>query len=241
MLVRAGVRRGAGGLAAAAGGFTLLETSLALVIIGVGVLAFVEAQQSFVKNNSWSSQAATGAYLANEIREFSRRLPRHDPVIGLYLDAANGNALVGWGLEGGETDVTDINDVDDLDGITFGAGGYPGPINAMGELVPQTDANGRVLTDDEVVTLARAMQSIHAHFNRRLSVAEDTPMDVEFLLAGPARRLVFVQARPYPIRYDYGRVAVTFGVPRTAGAEQLPLIGVQAGIRRRSATDAAHA
>ena len=68
-----------------------------------------------------------------------------------------------------------------------------------------------VLTDDEVVTLARAMQSIHAHFNRRLSVAEDTPMDVEFLLAGPARRLVFVQARPYPIRYDYGREMATDG------------------------------
>ncbi len=126
-------------------GFTLLETSMALVIIGVGVLAFVEAQQSFIKNNGWSSQAATGAYLANEIRELTRQMPRHDPVVGLYFDPDNGNALTGWGLEGGETEISDINDVDDLDGITFGGGGFAGPINALGELIPETDANGTVV------------------------------------------------------------------------------------------------
>ena len=65
-------------------GFTLLETSMAMVIIGVGVLAFVDAQKAFITNNNWSSHAATGAYLANEVRELARRLPRHDPVTGLY-------------------------------------------------------------------------------------------------------------------------------------------------------------
>jgi hypothetical protein len=120
---------------------------MALVIIGVGVLAFVDAQSSFIRNNNWSSQAATGAYLANEIREFSRRLPRHDPVVGLYIDTNNGNALVGWGLEGNETDITDINDVDDLDTLTFGADGFAGPINALGELVPMTDESGAVVND----------------------------------------------------------------------------------------------
>jgi len=118
---------------------------MALVIIGVGVLAFVEAQQSFIKNNGWSSQAATGAYLANEIRELSRHMPRHDPVVGLYLDPDNGNALTGWGLEGGETEISDINDIDDLDGITFGGGGFAGPINALGELIPEVDANGKTV------------------------------------------------------------------------------------------------
>lgn len=149
--------------AGAARGFTLLETSLALVIIGVGVLAFVDAQQSFIRNNSWSSQAATAAYLANEIREFSRRLPRHDPVIGLYIDTENGNALIGWGLEGNETDISDINDVDDLDGLTFGAGGFPGPINALGELVPQIDADGKTVLDQDGVgrALDGWFQSVH--------------------------------------------------------------------------------
>jgi len=69
-------------------GFTLLETSMALVIIGVGVLAFVEAQNAFIKNNTWSSQAATATLLAGEIRERTRRLPRHDPVTGLYIETS---------------------------------------------------------------------------------------------------------------------------------------------------------
>ncbi|XVJ59039.1 MAG: prepilin-type N-terminal cleavage/methylation domain-containing protein [Tepidisphaera sp.] len=135
-------------------GFTLLETSMALVIIGVGVLAFVEAQQSFIRNNGWSSQAATGAYLANEIRELSRRLPRHDPVVSLYLDTENGGALAGWGLEGNESDISDINDIDDLDGISFGLGGFEGPINALGELVPATDENGVVVVNEDGMTRA---------------------------------------------------------------------------------------
>ncbi len=60
-----------------------------------------------------------------------------------------------------------------------------------------------VLTDDEVVRVAGALRQIHARFNR--SLTGETPMDVEFLLAGPERRLVFVQARPYPIRWDHDR------------------------------------
>lgn len=127
-------------------GFTLLETSLALVIIGVGVLAFVEAQTAFIRQNNWSSQAATAAYLANEIRELSRRLPRHDPVIGLYIDAANGNQLVGWGLERNGSTAADINDIDDLDGVTFGEGGtFQGPINANGDIIPAITVDGEVI------------------------------------------------------------------------------------------------
>lgn len=60
-----------------------------------------------------------------------------------------------------------------------------------------------VLSDDEVVRLAGALQRIHAHFARTLASA--SPMDVEFLLAGRDRRLVFVQARPYPIHWDHDR------------------------------------
>ena len=47
-----------------AGGFTLIETAMATVIIGVGVLALVEAQTAFLKSNTWTSQAATATYLA---------------------------------------------------------------------------------------------------------------------------------------------------------------------------------
>ena len=70
-------------------GFTLLETMLALVIIGVGVLAFVDAQTSFIRSNNWSSQAATGMLLANEIRELTRTLPRHRRFVPVPAPPAN--------------------------------------------------------------------------------------------------------------------------------------------------------
>ncbi|MCX5688993.1 MAG: hypothetical protein NTV94_04265, partial [Planctomycetota bacterium] len=105
-------------------GFARLETMLALVIIGVGVLAFVDAQAAFVKSNNWSSQAATGMLLANEIRELTRSLPRHDPVTSISLQGTGINArVIGWGRESGEVTIDDIDDLDDLDGMSFGAGG----------------------------------------------------------------------------------------------------------------------
>lgn len=134
-----------------AGGFTLLETSMALIIIGVGVLAFVEAQRSFMANNEWSSHTARAMYLANEIREMCRRLPRHDPVTGLYFETVNGNpALRGWGLEAGESGPEDFDDIDDLDGASFGdEGDYPGPINSYGELIRETTASGAEVHDED--------------------------------------------------------------------------------------------
>ena len=132
-------------------GFTLLETMMALVIIGVGVLAFVDAQTSFARTNAWSSQAATGMLLANEIRELSRRIPRHDPVTGLSLVGTGPSAVVvGWGRETGEFTVDDIDDLDDLDGMVFGLGGtFIGPIDAFGGIVPEIGLDGSVELDPE--------------------------------------------------------------------------------------------
>ena len=81
-------------------GFTLIESALATVIVGVGVLAIVEAQQSFMTANAWSSQSATGTYLANEIREMMEPLSRHDPVTGIYI--GDEGDLEGWGPDAGE-------------------------------------------------------------------------------------------------------------------------------------------
>jgi prepilin-type N-terminal cleavage/methylation domain-containing protein len=139
-------------------GFTLLETSMALVIIGVGVLAFVEAQKSFVENNNWSSQAATATLLANEIRELTRNLPRHDPVTGLYLSNNNGQSVLGgWGRESGEVTVTDLDDLDDFDGLVFGNAGttdgrdgvFLGPISAFGDTIQQINNDGELVFDAE--------------------------------------------------------------------------------------------
>lgn len=132
--------------------FTLLESMLALLIIGVGVLAFVEAQTSFTRSNNWSSHAATGMLLANEVREMTRRFPRHDPVTGLSLGTApgGGQVVTGWGREPGETTVYDFDDLDDLDGVTFGMGGnFPGPVDAQGNLLQRVDDQGMPVLDGE--------------------------------------------------------------------------------------------
>lgn len=136
--------------------FTLIETSLALIIIAVGVLALIEAQQAFIKSNDWSSHAATANYLANEIRERMRKLPNHDPVTGLYFDGASGSQVLrGWGPDGGELDVEDFDDVDDFDGISlsftgtpgFDDGDLPGPIDAFGALIPEIGNDGVMILD----------------------------------------------------------------------------------------------
>jgi len=135
-------------------GFTLLETALTLVIISVGVLAIVESQQYFFQANSWSSQAASGTFLASEIREMTHGYSRHDPVGGLSIV---NDQLEGWGPEPGEVTVQDFDDLDDFDGFTFRWDGtaatvqdgvlviddndLPGPIDAFGEVIADLDGS----------------------------------------------------------------------------------------------------
>jgi len=128
------------------GGFTLLESALALVIVGVGIVALIEAHTNLSRANSWSTQSATASYLAGEIRERLRKLPRHDPVTGLFIDSTN--TLIGWSIEGGAgVPLADYNDVDDYNGVTFGAGGlFPGPIDAQGNIITAVDDSGVVIT-----------------------------------------------------------------------------------------------
>jgi len=128
-------------------GFTLLETALAMVIIMVGVVAMIEAQQGFIRINAWSSHEATATYLAGEIRERMRKLPRHDPISGLWV--ANGNVM-GVGREAGEVTVNDLDDIDDYHQLTFGAAGnFDGPIDAFGRVVHEVDENGLVRIDPQ--------------------------------------------------------------------------------------------
>ncbi len=128
-------------------GFTLIETAMATVIIGVGVVAMVDAQEAFTRSTLWSSHATTGTFLANEIREMARHMSRHDPVTGLWLE---GETLNGWGPESGEVSVDGFDDLDDLDGLVFGEGGdFAGPINAYGEVIPEIGIDGQPVLDEE--------------------------------------------------------------------------------------------
>jgi prepilin-type N-terminal cleavage/methylation domain-containing protein len=111
-------------------GFTLIETALATVIVGVGVLAIVTAQQGFHKQNNWSTHASTAQRLGNEIREMTLNLPRNDPVTGPAF----------WGAEANETWVGAFDDLDDFDGdgngLIFSAELGNGPLNAQREVIP---------------------------------------------------------------------------------------------------------
>jgi prepilin-type N-terminal cleavage/methylation domain-containing protein len=146
------IRRGVRPKRRDAQGFTLIETSMATVIIGVGVLAMVDAQSAFIVSNQWSSHAASATFLANEIREYTRNLPKHDPVTGISMqDDGNGSMVItGWGFDTGEVVVDDFDDLDDFNGITFSYIGtadisdndLPGPINSFGEVIPNLSLDG---------------------------------------------------------------------------------------------------
>lgn len=129
-------------------GFTLIETGLALIVIGVGVLALVEAQQAFLRKNAWSTNASTATFLANEIREMSHSFSRHDPFSGgiYFQDPVAKTGFAGWGLEASETAAADIDDLDDLDGVAFGdAPNLPGPLSVR--LPGPIDASARIIPD----------------------------------------------------------------------------------------------
>jgi len=110
---------------AARRGFTLLESALAIVIVGVGVLAMMAGQQAWHHQNDWAEQVGLAARLGNEIREMTLTLPRHDPVTGVSS----------WGSEVNESDVLDFDDLDDFDGngsgITFSGSDGSGPLNSL--------------------------------------------------------------------------------------------------------------
>lgn len=112
-------------------GFTLIETAVACVIVGTGILGMVAAQQAWHRQNAWAERAAIGARLGNEIREMTFNLVRHDPVTGTGA----------WGPESNEVDVFDYDDLDDFDGpdgegLVFSAALGNGPLNALREVVP---------------------------------------------------------------------------------------------------------
>ena len=114
-------------------GFTLIETAMATVIIGTGVLAMISAQQVLLEKNNWSSMSNTATLLGNEIREMTLNLPRHDPVTGTAF----------WGPEEDEFTVEDYDDIDDFDGqgggLVFSEQLGNGPINASRIVIEDMD------------------------------------------------------------------------------------------------------
>jgi hypothetical protein len=90
-------------------GFWIMESTIAIAVIGIGVVAVVGSQQAWHIQAVVSDRLATGMRLAIEIRELSLLLPANDPVTGVAT----------WGSEPGEILPDDLDDLDDLDGVTF--------------------------------------------------------------------------------------------------------------------------
>lgn len=196
-------------------GFTLIETAMSLVIIGVGVLAVVDAQTAFIQSNRWSSSAATAVYLANEVREMTRHLSRHDPVTQIWLD---GTTLRGWGPDTGELLLTDYDDLDDFDGVRFGEGGdFPGPINAFGEPIYQIDLAGNIVVDANNVPITMRgwsqtvfVEKLHP-FNTGAAVADD-------FAEAPSGTFAGRTVRDYPLRVT---VVVEYQPDASAPVEEI--------------------
>lgn len=182
---------------------------MATVIIGVGVVAMVEAQQAFLVSNVWSSHSATGAYLAGEIREMTRNLPRHDPVTSLYVLPGEGeipDQLFGWGRESGEITVHDFDDLDDFNGIVFSDvgtpdptdGDLPGPIDSFGNVIMEITASGEELTsggDDDTAATPVPMMG----WSQQVWVEKVDPFDTREVIA-PAMGSATLAPHEFPVR-----------------------------------------
>ena len=88
-------------------GFTLIESALVTVIVGLGVVATLELLANGTSANAESTQLTTAIHLARNIREMSLGLHFYDP-----------QTPDNWGVETGETLAT-FDDLDDLDGKAF--------------------------------------------------------------------------------------------------------------------------
>ena len=115
-------------------GFTLIETALATVIVGTGVLSIMAAQQAYHRKNDWAQRTGAALLLANELRELTLTLPMHDPITG----------TASMGPEADEITVGDYDDLDDFAGVvTLGQGAgivFDPPINALS--LPIDDLDG---------------------------------------------------------------------------------------------------
>jgi hypothetical protein len=116
--------------------FTLIETALAVIIVGTGVLAILAAQQAYHQHNMWSQRIGTALLLANEMRELTMNLPRFDPITGEDT----------FGPEANEPTVMQYDDLDDFHGATFAP-----PIDAHRLAIPNMDRWTQMVTVENVL------------------------------------------------------------------------------------------
>lgn len=90
------------------GGFTLIEAAVATAVIGIGVVALLTAVQAATRTNQAGRSLTQAVFLAQEIREWTLRLPFKDPETPANPPGSD---------EGNPQ--TFVDDLDDLAGVTY--------------------------------------------------------------------------------------------------------------------------
>ena len=96
-------------------GFTLVETAVAIVIVGLGIGAILISAASGSRANDHGRKLTQATFLAQEVREWTLRLPFSDP------DAFDANNPPGPDGSDPQNLVDDLDDLlgNDLTGITY--------------------------------------------------------------------------------------------------------------------------
>jgi len=124
--------------ASTARGFTLLETMLTTIIVGVAITALVKLVLTMTIQNVASQRMTTGTMLANNVREMLAGLPFSDP----------SNGTLTFGPETGESSLAAFNDVDDFDGFNstvrndIPVGQPVGPVDAARRVITWINPDG---------------------------------------------------------------------------------------------------
>jgi type II secretory pathway pseudopilin PulG len=117
------------------GAFSLLETTLTIIIVGLAITALVKLVMTNTQQNQYTQRLTIGSLLAENCREMLAGLPFSDP----------SNGTLTFGPETAETLAT-FNDVDDFDGFDSTlrpdilAGQPMGPVDAARRVITETVA-----------------------------------------------------------------------------------------------------
>ena len=136
--------------------FTLIETGLATIIVGLGVTAVCSLLAKGTVANSNGTNLTIAVNLANNVHELSYNLHFYDP----SLTGVVWGTAYHWGSETGETLPT-YNDIDDFDGKTF---------------TPPIDSRRQTLAQYSNWSQAVTVQSVDPNFVKTTVPNGTTPM-----------------------------------------------------------------